>query len=94
MMDSNIGVKSLIMALSLLSVENIIYLKFTLLKTYMVSWVAVFSTSATIDEILSIIIKCVISTSGRNLTPIECIKIAPAGRNDNSVFVIPHLTLI
>ena len=26
--------------------ENIIYLKFALLKTYMIPWVAVFSTSA------------------------------------------------
>ena len=54
-------------------------------------WVA-FSTSATTDKILSFI-KSVISTSGRNLTPMECIKISPAGRNDNSVFVIPHLTV-
>ena len=38
-------------------------------------------------------LKRVISTSGRNLTSVECIKISPAGRNDTCVFVILHLTV-
>ena len=65
----------------------------TLLKTYMVTWVARFSISAMTDKNTKFYQKRVISTSGRNLTSMECIKISPAGRNDNSVFVIPHLTV-
>jgi hypothetical protein len=36
----------------------------------------------------------VISTSGRNLTSIECIKISPAGRNDRLLIKLSILSVI
>ena len=53
------------MVLSLLSVENIIYLKFALLKTYMTPWVVVFLTSTTTDKILSFIKSVSFRPAGR-----------------------------
>ena len=38
--------------------------------------------------------RCVISTNGRNLTPIECIKISPAGRNDTILIKLSILFVV
>ena len=37
---------------------------------------------------------CVISTSGRNLTSIECLKISPAGRNDTLLIKLSILFVV
>ena len=39
-------------------------------------------------------IVCVISTSGRNLTSIECIKVSPAGRSDRLLIKLSIMSVV
>ena len=97
------------MAMSPLSVENIIYLKFALLKTYLAPWVAVFSTSATTDKILGFIKSVSFRPAGRLAGTQEVeqcrsycreifihsakVRFLPLVEMTHIVFVIPHLTV-